>query len=217
MVVRSVFGAELTRHAALRPRCSLAGSAMPCGQDRRRAGPGWGGEPGPAEAGLQLVKRSAWRACYMPAGSAPVASGINHPAASHSAIAGAPSGRAYSRAMPGDSGRAGFPGFEEIYAHAGDDLASVPWARLAPHPLLVMWLDSPDSPGGCASGPSGQALAGAPQRTRPVHRGGTDPDGPDRSRACPGRLPVCARHLPAFLPTPIRRSGTPWTGEGGSR
>jgi len=97
----------------------------------------------------------------MPAGSAPVASGINHPAASHSAIAGAPSGRAYSRAMPGDSGRAGFPGFEEIYAHAGDDLASVPWARLAPHPLLVMWLDSPDSPGGCASGPSavgGQAL-----------------------------------------------------------
>jgi SAM-dependent methyltransferase len=45
--------------------------------------------------------------------------------------------------MPADSGRAAPPTFEEIYARAGDDLASVPWARLAPHPLLVMWLDSP--------------------------------------------------------------------------
>jgi SAM-dependent methyltransferase len=49
--------------------------------------------------------------------------------------------------MPGDSGRADLPAFDEIYARAGDDLASVPWARLAPHPLLVMWLDSADSPG----------------------------------------------------------------------
>jgi SAM-dependent methyltransferase len=48
--------------------------------------------------------------------------------------------------MPGDSGRADLPAFDEIYARAGDDLASVPWARLAPHPLLVMWLDSADSP-----------------------------------------------------------------------
>jgi SAM-dependent methyltransferase len=39
------------------------------------------------------------------------------------------------------------PPFEEIYACAGDDLASVPWARLAPHPLLLLWLDSPDWPG----------------------------------------------------------------------
>lgn len=46
------------------------------------------------------------------------------------------------------------PTFEEIYAHAGDDLASVPWARLAPHPLLVMWLDSPGMPGACNSRPS---------------------------------------------------------------
>ena len=63
--------------------------------------------------------------------------------------------------MAGDSGRADLPAFEEIYAHAGDDLASVPWARLAPHPLLVMWLDSPNSPGVCASRPStagGEAL-----------------------------------------------------------
>ena len=49
--------------------------------------------------------------------------------------------------MPGDSGRADLPGFEEIYARAGDDLTSVPWARLAPHPLLVMWLDVPGLPG----------------------------------------------------------------------
>jgi len=71
------------------------------------------------------------------------------------------SGRAYTRAMPGDSGRADLPAFEEIYARAGDDLASVPWARLAPHPLLVMWLDSPDSAGVRASRPSavgGEAL-----------------------------------------------------------
>lgn len=63
--------------------------------------------------------------------------------------------------MPGDSGRADLPAFEEIYARAGDDLASVPWARLAPHPLLVMWLDSLDSAGVCTSGPSavgGEAL-----------------------------------------------------------
>jgi len=41
------------------------------------------------------------------------------------------------------------PPVEEIYARAGDDLSSVPWARLAPHPLLMLWLDSPDWPGDC--------------------------------------------------------------------
>lgn len=56
--------------------------------------------------------------------------------------------------MPADSSGAAFPAFEEIYARAGDDLASVPWARLAPHPLLVMWLDSADSPGLRAARPS---------------------------------------------------------------
>ena len=59
------------------------------------------------------------------------------------------SGRAYTRAMPADRGGAALPTFEEIYARAGDALASVPWARLAPHPLLVMWLDLPGSPGRC--------------------------------------------------------------------
>ena len=51
--------------------------------------------------------------------------------------------------MPADRGGAALPTFEEIYARAGDALASVPWARLAPHPLLVMWLDLPGSPGRC--------------------------------------------------------------------
>ena len=31
--------------------------------------------------------------------------------------------------------------FEEMYAAAGDDLATVPWANLEPFPLLVEWLD----------------------------------------------------------------------------
>jgi SAM-dependent methyltransferase len=31
--------------------------------------------------------------------------------------------------------------FEDLYARAGDDLAAVPWASLAPHPALVAWLD----------------------------------------------------------------------------
>jgi SAM-dependent methyltransferase len=58
--------------------------------------------------------------------------------------------------MPGDSGRAELPAFDEIYARAGDDLASVPWARLAPHPLLMMWLDSADSPGDRSGHAAGQ-------------------------------------------------------------
>jgi SAM-dependent methyltransferase len=32
--------------------------------------------------------------------------------------------------------------FEEMYAAAGDDLASVPWANLEPFPMLVEWLDA---------------------------------------------------------------------------
>jgi SAM-dependent methyltransferase len=48
--------------------------------------------------------------------------------------------------MPADGGGNALPTFEEIYGSAGDDLGSVPWARLAPHPLLVMWLDSAASP-----------------------------------------------------------------------
>lgn len=54
--------------------------------------------------------------------------------------------------MPADCGGAALPAFEEIYARAGDDLRSVPWARLAPHPLLVMWLDSARSQPTAAGG-----------------------------------------------------------------
>jgi SAM-dependent methyltransferase len=60
--------------------------------------------------------------------------------------------------MPSDSGHAALPAFEEIYARAGDDLASVPWARLAPHPLLVLWLDSGDSPDARPAAAGGDAL-----------------------------------------------------------
>ena len=56
--------------------------------------------------------------------------------------------------MPSDGDRAALPTFEEIYVRAADDLASVPWARLAPHPLLVMWLDSPAWPGVRAARPA---------------------------------------------------------------
>ena len=34
----------------------------------------------------------------------------------------------------------GEPAFEEIYSRAGDDLASIPWASLAPNPALQEWL-----------------------------------------------------------------------------
>jgi SAM-dependent methyltransferase len=36
---------------------------------------------------------------------------------------------------------AGEPTFEQIYREAGDDLAAVPWASLAPMPALMSWLD----------------------------------------------------------------------------
>lgn len=54
--------------------------------------------------------------------------------------------------MPADGGGTALPTFEQIYARAGDDLRSVPWARFAPHPLLVMWLDSGGSPPLAAGG-----------------------------------------------------------------
>ena len=41
---------------------------------------------------------------------------------------------------------AGEPTFEEIYARAGEDLAAVPWASLAPMPALVDWLDRQPAP-----------------------------------------------------------------------
>ncbi len=39
-------------------------------------------------------------------------------------------------------------GFEQIYAKAGEDLASIPWAALAPNPALVAWLDRQPSEAG---------------------------------------------------------------------
>ena len=70
--------------------------------------------------------------------------------------------------MPADGHGTAVPTFEEIYARAGDDLGSVPWARLAPHPLLVMWLDSAGAPSvaggealvvGCGFGDDAEELA----------------------------------------------------------
>ncbi len=42
-------------------------------------------------------------------------------------------------------------GFEEIYARAGSDLASIPWAALTAHPALVAWLDDQPAPAGTAA------------------------------------------------------------------
>jgi SAM-dependent methyltransferase len=39
------------------------------------------------------------------------------------------------------SGERADPWFEEVYARAADDLERIPWARLAPRPELVRWLD----------------------------------------------------------------------------
>ena len=41
---------------------------------------------------------------------------------------------------------AGEPTFEQIYREAGDNLAAVPWASLAPMPALVDWLDARPPP-----------------------------------------------------------------------
>lgn len=32
--------------------------------------------------------------------------------------------------------------FESLYASAGDDFSQIPWARLAPRPMLIRWLDA---------------------------------------------------------------------------
>jgi SAM-dependent methyltransferase len=107
--------------------------------------------------------------------------------------------------MPGDSGRADLSAFEEIYARAGNDLASVPWARLAPHPLLVMWLDSPHPPGvrparhaaghealvvGCGLGDDAEELA---RRGYAVTAFDVSPTAIARCRERFPRSPVCYR------------------------
>jgi 2-polyprenyl-3-methyl-5-hydroxy-6-metoxy-1,4-benzoquinol methylase len=57
--------------------------------------------------------------------------------------------------------------FEAVYELAGDDPAGVPWAGLAPHPLLAQWLAGRSLAGlraldvGCGLGDNAEALAAA--------------------------------------------------------
>lgn len=57
--------------------------------------------------------------------------------------------------------------FEAVYDLAGDDAAGVPWAGLAPHPLLTQWLAGRSFAGlraldvGCGLGDNAEALAAA--------------------------------------------------------
>ena len=62
--------------------------------------------------------------------------------------------------------------FEDLYAGAGDDLGSLPWAELAPQPQLVAWLDEHRPAGGatalvvgCGYGDDAAALARRGWRT----------------------------------------------------
>jgi SAM-dependent methyltransferase len=61
--------------------------------------------------------------------------------------------------------------FEDLYAGAGDDLASLPWAALAPQPELVAWLDAHPAVGdtalvvGCGYGDDAAATARRGWRT----------------------------------------------------
>ena len=57
--------------------------------------------------------------------------------------------------------------FTAVYETAGDDPAQIPWADLAPHPLLAAWLAKVDAPGrdaraldiGCGLGDNAAAIA----------------------------------------------------------
>ena len=51
--------------------------------------------------------------------------------------------------------------FEEIYLRAGPDFGAIPWAALAPHPVLVAWLDAGQlSPAGPTPSAGGTQVAG---------------------------------------------------------
>jgi SAM-dependent methyltransferase len=50
------------------------------------------------------------------------------------------------------------PPFEDIYAAARDDLASIPWASLAPNPALQEWLDTQPGPQSAATSHAARAL-----------------------------------------------------------
>lgn len=60
--------------------------------------------------------------------------------------------------------------FEAVYERAGDDPAGVPWAGLAPHPMLAQWLAGRSLAGlsaldvGCGLGDNAEALAKAGAR-----------------------------------------------------
>jgi SAM-dependent methyltransferase len=57
--------------------------------------------------------------------------------------------------------------FEAVYQSAGSDAAQIPWADLAPHPLLTAWLDGVSAPKagaraldvGCGLGDNAAAIA----------------------------------------------------------
>lgn len=57
--------------------------------------------------------------------------------------------------------------FEAVYQSAGSDAAQIPWADLAPHPLLAAWLNSVEGPApgaraldvGCGLGDNAAAMA----------------------------------------------------------
>src|SRR5437868_892779 len=57
--------------------------------------------------------------------------------------------------------------FDAVYATAGDDPAQIPWADLAPHPLLMTWLATAKAPTsgargldvGCGLGDNAAAMA----------------------------------------------------------
>jgi SAM-dependent methyltransferase len=57
--------------------------------------------------------------------------------------------------------------FDAVYATAGDDPAHIPWADLAPHPLLMAWLANAKAPAdglraldvGCGLGDNAAAIA----------------------------------------------------------
>jgi SAM-dependent methyltransferase len=61
--------------------------------------------------------------------------------------------------------------FRAVYELASDDPACVPWADLAPHPLLAQWLEGRDLKGlhaldiGCGLGDNAQALSDAGAKT----------------------------------------------------
>jgi SAM-dependent methyltransferase len=73
---------------------------------------------------------------------------------------------ATARVLPVSGAARGEPDFEEIYARAGSELGSVPWASLAPHPALVAWLEqrpeAVDQAGlvvGCGLGDDAEAVS----------------------------------------------------------